>query len=867
MNHVPAALMLDRLNAFGTDSDSALLHELLYAGEFILKLSVATLVAGLDDDNDSHRYRLLHSLVRANGIGDWAKALDDMLTGPASQHLSPSFRDTRNAITSLHRQNTWQHNVVSHTIQCLNFLSTENSPIPQRLSIRHWYPLFVELRNKTRGHGAPTPAICAKLAAHLRLSVDYLYKNIPLLELPWAYLHRNLSGKYQVTPLTLGTTVFDHLKTSSAINGPHYPNGIYIFSNRPRIVELISSDLDARDFFFPNGNFSSQYYDLHSLISDNRTRGDAKPYLAPVGARPSSESEGKTELDHIGRVLTNIPSAPAAYVRRPSLQSEVYEALMDDRHPIVTLAGRGGIGKTSLVLHLLHELALHGRYDLIIWFSARDIDLTLSGPKLVRPHLLTERDLDREYRSLVGAAQSAPGGDGADSDSLATAMYSQPIGTALYVFDNFETVRDPVDLYHWIDNNIRLPNKVVITTRFRDFRADLPIMVSGMERGEAEILIDQTARSLGIEEKIQARHVEEIIEQSDGHPYIIKILLGEIADNAAIGRPQKILARKEDILDALFERTYQNLSPVAERILLTLSRWRSLVPQLATEAMLLRHDHNGEHIDPEAAIDQLVRMSFVERVKGEDGSDFLRVPLTAALFCKRKLDVSREHALIEEDFRFLNDFGATAVTSRNPDFGGRMAAFFRRTARKVTEGNVEIESVRRIVEFFGRNYSSAWLLMADMEEEFSGAERAAECVRRYLELAPGGSQAGRAWRRLAGLYQRSGDALAACSAFLRSATLLEPSLEEISRVANSVNGAAQLRDRMDIGQRRTVLEPLAELLEAHSEYASATDLSRLAWLYLHSGDRDRALTVVEQALSREPDNIHCLRLHSRLSEG
>ena len=445
-------------------------------------------------------------------------------------------------------------------------------------------------------------------------------------------------------------------------------------------------------------------------------------------------------------------------------------------------------------------------------------------------------------------------------------MQTEPYGRALYVFDNFETVRSPIDLYEWIDSNIRLPNKVVITTRFRDFSADLPITVSGMEREEAKTLIHQTANALGVGSELRPEHIEAVYEQSDGHPYIIKVLLGEMADAGSIGRLEKVIARKENILEALFERTYQSLSPVAIRILLTLSRWRSLVPQLAAEAMLLRHDHGGENIDPEAAIDQLIRMSFVERISGSDNSDFLRVPLTAALFCKKKLDVSPDHALIEEDFRFLNDFGATSISVRNPEFYGRMTSFFRKMAKKIDEGKIDIESVRPIVAFFARNYPRAWLLMADLEEEVSGPNQAAACVRQYLEANAERVDVAESWKRLAELYQRTGDTLASCSAFLRAAESCEPTLEEVSRMANLVNGAADVRERMDVHQRRTILEPLVRHMEAFKGFASATDLSRLAWLYLNSGRRAEALEITQSALKREPANIHCLRLYERLSQ-
>jgi hypothetical protein len=41
------------------------------------------------------------------------------------------------------------------------------------------------------------------------------------------------------------------------------------------------------------------------------------------------------------------------------------------------------------------------RYYVVIWFSARDIDLSPSGPKVVKLQVLTERDIASEFCNLL----------------------------------------------------------------------------------------------------------------------------------------------------------------------------------------------------------------------------------------------------------------------------------------------------------------------------------------------------------------------------------------------------------------------------------------------------------------------------------
>jgi hypothetical protein len=856
-----------RIRRYGSDSDSAMFTELLYAGELILKVTTGAFVAAIEDDRENRRYRLLHDLVRADGVGEWARALDEVLTGPTSQQLTASLIDARRAFTERLGKGTWQYDAVKALHEVLAGVHEDIQPISSKVTLRAWFQMFAELRNKTRGHGALTPATCAKLVPKLEQAIQLTWANNPIFGMPWAYLHRNLSGKYNVVEVGGDQSAFGKLKSAAAATGENYPDGLYVWAGGYRRVELMYSDMDVSDFFLPNGAFRNGTYELHSLISDSRLKGDASSYIAQASPRPPSETEGKGELDVEGRIFTNLPAATKGYVQRPQLEAEVRAALMNDRHPVVTLVGRGGIGKTSVALSVLHSITESDRYDVIVWFSARDIDLLMSGAKQVQPRVLTDREIAEEYRVLVGGPSEGKEGKVSSTDYMAQHLRRSPLGPTLFVFDNFETVRSPVDLFQWIDMNIRLPNKAVLTSRFREFKADYPIEVFGMERGEAEALVRQTALSLGIESIIGRKERDLIIEESNGHPYVIKIVLGEIANTGVFSKPSNLIARKEDILDALFERTYANLSPMAARIFLTLSGWRSLVPQLAVEAVLLRH--GGGDGDPEAGIDQLVRMSLIERTAATDQSDFLDVPVAAALFGRRKLEVNPSRAIIESDMRFLQDIGPTTMSGLKDGLRPRVDTFFKRAARRISSGNASLDDLRPVLEFLARGYPPAWLLLSELEQEVggkAGLKRAAEGVRRYLETQPSSLEAANAWQRLVFLYRAVGDVIGGCSAFLKAAESNDPPLNEISAIANWLNNSPEAKDGVDLVDRKALFKPFARMMEAHLSEASATDLSRLAWLHLHSGDSRRALAVAEIGLQREPDNAHCQRLEAKLTD-
>ncbi|MHC4202144.1 MAG: NB-ARC domain-containing protein, partial [Planctomycetota bacterium] len=109
MKFLPIERMWRRVEVARQDGDTPLFLSLLYLGEMVTKLVVAGLVAAIRDDTDRNRYRQLHRLVRATGIGEWATVLDDILTGPSSQHLVEGARIEQKELTKRCGKGEWQY--------------------------------------------------------------------------------------------------------------------------------------------------------------------------------------------------------------------------------------------------------------------------------------------------------------------------------------------------------------------------------------------------------------------------------------------------------------------------------------------------------------------------------------------------------------------------------------------------------------------------------------------------------------------------------------------------------------------------------------------------------------------------------------
>lgn len=862
---LPLQRMFERFEIDKGDSDHSALFTVLYAGEMATKLTLAALLAGLRDDRDHHRYAHARAVIRADGIGDWATTIDAVLTGPASQFFYDGFRPFQKELTEYCGEESWRFVAVRQLHSCITSLRLEVEALPSRTNLRQWFRLFALLRNKTRGHGAPLASQCSAIVEDLRLSVWSLATQLSLLTCQWAFLYRNLSGKYRVAPLSEHADRFDYLKTAAS---EAFPNGVYLFSDEPRSVDLLLSDGDVSDFFLPNGQFRDGTFEVLSYITNVRRREKGDQYLVAPSPLPASETEGKPELDVQGNFFGNLPDLSEEYVQRPSLEGDLRDALIKDRHEVISLSGPGGIGKTSLALSVLWNLCRSGveRFAAVIWFSARDIDLLSSGPKPVRPHGLTVDDFAKEFAKLV-CPDKLSAKDFRPVNFLAESLSSKSnLGPTVFVFDNFETVSNPAELFRWLDTHVRGPNKILITTRTRDFVGDLPIEVPGMMPDEAHRLIQNVGARNDVLGLLTPAYCQALIDESGGHPYVIKILLGELAVSRQLRKPEKIIAAQDRVLEALFERTYSALTPLAQRVFLLLSNWKSVVPTLGVEAIVMRSVE--ERVDVRKAIDELRRLSLVEELAASPGDEsFLSVPLTAMTFGRKKLASSPSKVVVDTDTELLRAFGAAAKHDVKAGVRPRVLRLIQTIARDVAAGKQTLQQNSSMLEFIASRVPEAWLDIARLYQEQGTTESldlAKNALRRYLENEMRVQKRGPVWERLAILCRQTGDPEGQLQAWVEMVDC-GIAADDISRIADKVNALLAFSKRegrplFRSEERRTLLEKLIARMERYVTEYDSTDLSRLAWLHLHIGNPARADEIVRQALAEDPENEHCLSL-------
>lgn len=859
IQHAAINQVLRRTKSAKGDSDFTYFFSLLLAAETVVKTIVIGVVASIGDDKNRNRYRLEHQLVRSDGLGDWGRVLEDALTGPASQFLLVEARAEQTELTKLCKVGEWQHDATMALKNALISLGIDSEEVPAKSDMKRWVRLFATLRNKTRAHGATQPEKSALAAEYLESSIQLVCNNFKLFQRPWAHLYRNLNGKYRVSGITDDVSPFAFLKQTQDIQ---FSNGVYLFIGGVRKINLMHTDAELKDFFFANGGLSGRKFELLSYYSDDKLDGDGTLFLTPPGVLPVSETEGLGELLPVGNCLTNAPDMIKDYIDRKGLQSELFSLLVDDKRPIVTLLGRGGIGKTSLALKVLQEVYMVSRFDAVIWLSARDVDLQLTGPKSVRPTVFAPEDMAKFYAKLVLAPEKLSEKEFSAIPFFEAQLRESDIGPCLFVFDNFETTQNPVEVFNWIDTFIRLPNKALITTRLREFKGDYPVEVGGMSEQESRLLISQTASYLQMMDVLDDEYVGELISRSEGHPYVIKILLGEISKIGKKSNIPKVVAGTEDILTALFERTYAALSPCAQRAFLTLSAWNSGVPRLALEAVL--YQSTGERNEVEKGIDSLLQYSMAEfHITPVDNQEFISLPLVASVFGKKKLNISPSRPAIQADVEILQMLGPVRRDDVNLALAKKLENFIGNISRRIDAGeNYNVFS--SILESICRAYNPGWLLIArwHMEQRTSdGYKCAKEELRRFLENSPPREEAAEAWRLLGHCCYQTDDSLGEVHAFIERAQSISLSFHDLSNTANRLN--LFLRERgfeIDREQKRDLASRILSVLDQRKDEAEAGDLSRMAWLAMHLEQESVAMDYVRTGLASDPGNYYLLKL-------
>ena len=556
--------------------------------------------------------------------------------------------------------------------------------------------------------------------------------------------------------------------------------------------------------------------------------------------------------------------APTWFEDRHSETRQIGDFLKDESLRLITVVGRGGIGKTAMVCRLLRSLE-GGQLpdgggpltvDGIVYLNAARSLHRVSLPDLYvgLTNLLPEetvKQLDSVYKNPQATTRAI----------MEALVESFPRGRTVVLLDNFEDVLTietgqikDAELNDALRALLELPPhgiKIIITTRIAP--ADLPLVQPGLQRrlnldtGLEYPYAENILRAMDVDGKVGLRDAPVILlararERTRGYPRALEhffgILsadrdtsLGEILDNTRNVLP-------EQVVTVLVGEAYSRLDPNAQRVMQALAIFRYPVPPAAVDYLLQPYVHG---IDSSRVLSRLVNMQFVSR---DAGRYYLH-------------QVDREYALSRIEEGVPGDRNAEPPVLTRFALKHRAADWFKLSRKPREAWKVLGDLAAQLSEFElrceGNDYDTAAALLLEFDFDYLflwGHYRLMSELHERLqgritdpELAENSAgNLGTAYGKLGNIQK----AIELCEEALRSARKRNDRWGEGTWLGNLANRLG------DLGQNARAIEYLEQTLaisrEVRDRKSESADLGNLGNRHAEIGQIDQAIQYFEQAL-------------------
>lgn len=854
--------VISRLKIIGFDASGDTFLGASYVVESIIKTLAIILCAALRKTSPNNAYKFEFDLIHSESLGTW-----DAVISTVSSHAYAGYasQDVQPVISWLTKKRTkaddkWVRDAITECACIFEALGIKEKDAPRHITTKYLLSQLVQVRNKTKAHGAVGPDFFSKTNSHFINAILILIDNLPFLSWDWISISKRSPGHIRATKI-IGLDVANISEKEFDIANID-KSGIYFRTHSCgsyfNCVPLIISNEECSSFLLPNGSFNEKGRAEYIDYSTAETREvDVSEYLNPPAPLPPSATEGILSLDVFSNVFGNLPPYSPDYVERKKLQDELITRILDRNHSILTLHGRGGIGKTSLALFVAHLLAMDDKspFEYIIWLSARDLELKTSGPCEVRRAISNLDEICKVVGSLFGKSIGID--DFARILQNPSCIESKGI---LFIFDNFETLDDPKSIHKYLDTHAHIPNKILITSRERAYKGDYWIEVGGLEYDEAKELILKQTRSLGIEGILEESKIDDIIEYTDGHAYIIRVLLGEISKEGCWIPLKSLVPRRIDLLNAVFERSFNRLSVSGRFVFLTISNWRAIIPELSILTILGMRD-----IDVEAGIDECLKLSLISRHELVDGQFCYSTPELAHIFARKKLEGDPDRLLIQEDLDLLKQFGQIKIDElAGVHIDEIVGRFFAKSIEIALKSD---ESKRRKIETAmiraAELWPKGWMLIAQYRKRIKSSVVDIEyAYRRAVEEMPYNTDA---WLARAAFAQETNDQTTRIASLVSAAECSPTNISLVKEVAFQVmRYVDDYKDQIPISRRGVYLASVREIMKKSADRLDPNGFSRLAWLFLLEGNEEQAWKYAKLGLEKDPEHEHCLKIVEKL---
>jgi hypothetical protein len=388
-----------------------------------------------------------------------------------------------------------------------------------------------------------------------------------------------------------------------------------------------------------------------------------------------------------------------------------------------------------------------------------------------------------------------------------------------------------------------------------------------MERPEAEELIRREARAHLCEPSIDDRTVHAIVDATGGSPYGMKLAVAQIAHSkGTLQQTIRSSLGREDILDALFDRSYSLLSEGARYIYHLIAAIGKPIPEVILHGLAAQRG-----IDFIGASGELLGLSLVQHSGSDEGEALLFMPYVTRLHAERGILGFPDEPLIQADAEEVKGF-LQAATSE-----GVVARFFREAVRRMARDSGSGPLPERLLDLCERcagEEADRWLVLAVELRPHLPSERIRGFFKRAVEID---SLNNAAWRQWSEFEATLGDELQQVYKGIRAIEVGETDIFFCSHIAGrllDVLRQPRMKDQFPPHRRVALLRAVRQEMEKHRESGilNSEGLGKLGWLYLTeyspSSDPERGLVLraqdcAEEGLRLEAGSDHCLNLYKK----
>jgi LuxR family glucitol operon transcriptional activator len=260
-------------------------------------------------------------------------------------------------------------------------------------------------------------------------------------------------------------------------------------------------------------------------------------------------------------VLHNLPPPDyddTGFLSRSTLERDLKKKILG-RHPVITVLGEGGNGKTALALQVLYGLVRsndHG-FDAILWVSSKISTLGVSGIQEMQEVAVAATEV-MDAAAALEAAGATP------RERLYKMLRDNKI---LLVIDNYETIVGS-DIAEFAED-VPGESKLLFTSRL-PVGPDLTVLVSELSEHDALVYFYRLVDAYAVD-NLKGKNEDLIkrwLNQLSYKPLLIKWLVLGVQSGL---QPDRIAANPEAALRFCLDNVILTLGPEAQAVLFVLA--------------------------------------------------------------------------------------------------------------------------------------------------------------------------------------------------------------------------------------------------------------------------------------------------------